>query len=232
MWIDVILLVITFLVIAIFSSLRVYALADRNWKFPFLILIFGLVLPVAILYQQTTLTVLLQLTDCVLATASRSAAIASDLLVVIVTIWKTKGAISRANVAPLSIVILRDGTFYFVVLLLFNVADIIMLQVAINGAVADLVTALSVILISRFILNLRTVDMALPPFPTGTSLSFANNVIFSLGGPLEYEDDDNSWEDDPGGGDEGVPLDRTRTLSPDDLKDVVILRHREDSLEA
>ncbi|CDO71100.1 hypothetical protein BN946_scf184844.g104 [Trametes cinnabarina] len=42
-------------------------------------------------------------------------------------------------------------------LFIFNVFDIIVLQIAINGAIADFVTILSALLVARFLLRLREV---------------------------------------------------------------------------
>ncbi|KAI0353966.1 hypothetical protein OH77DRAFT_1591012, partial [Trametes cingulata] len=93
-----------------------------------------------------------------LATGARVSAVASDLLVLSVTIYQTHKAYrsqSWDTRPSLSVILLRDGTIYFAVLFIFNVCDIIFLQLAVNGALADFVTVLSVVLVTRFLLDLR-----------------------------------------------------------------------------
>ncbi|KAI0331737.1 hypothetical protein GY45DRAFT_558000 [Cubamyces sp. BRFM 1775] len=55
-WLDPVLLVITWFAIATFSALRVYALSGKRLWLLLVVLCLGLVLPVADLYQQTTIT--------------------------------------------------------------------------------------------------------------------------------------------------------------------------------
>ncbi|KAI0717024.1 hypothetical protein C8Q76DRAFT_795254 [Earliella scabrosa] len=94
------------------------------------------------------------------ATSARATTLLTDLLVVIVTLRQTIGVYSSGdlNGPSLSSILLRDGSIYFIVLFLFNLFDIVLLQVAINGATADVVTVLSVILVAGFLLDLRETD--------------------------------------------------------------------------
>ncbi|KAL1948824.1 hypothetical protein VTO73DRAFT_10630 [Trametes versicolor] len=80
------------------------------------------------------------------ATGARASAIISDMLVLTVTLYqayKIYGPGRQEGAVPLSKFLYRDGSVYFAVLFLFNLCDIIFLQLAINGALADLVTVLS-----------------------------------------------------------------------------------------
>ncbi|KAI0761286.1 hypothetical protein BD413DRAFT_674517 [Trametes elegans] len=92
------------------------------------------------------------------ATAARASMIASDLFVLVVTLYSTYSGFreSRQDGVPsLSHLLLKDGAIYFAVLFVCNLCDILLLQLSVNGAIADLVTVLSVILVARFLLRLR-----------------------------------------------------------------------------
>ncbi|KAI0761295.1 hypothetical protein BD413DRAFT_247518 [Trametes elegans] len=129
-----------------------------------------------------------------LATTARASTIAADLLVLVVTVQQTYRvyrASARENRPSLTRVLFEYGAVYFVVLFLFNVCDIIILQIAINGAVADIVTVLSVIMVSRFLLRLREVGVD----GTGSAIdmstleigdhTFSLSLVESLGRSLE-----------------------------------------------
>ncbi|KAI0659839.1 hypothetical protein C8Q70DRAFT_97669 [Cubamyces menziesii] len=95
-----------------------------------------------------------------LASGARASSIVSDLIVLLVTLRQTYRIYrvsNRDNGPTLSRVLFEDGSLYFVVLFLFNLCDIVILQIAVNGAIADFVTILSVILVARFLLRLREV---------------------------------------------------------------------------
>ncbi|KAL7277143.1 hypothetical protein ACG7TL_008989 [Trametes sanguinea] len=80
---------------------------------------------------------------------------------------------------------------YFAVLFVFNVFDIVVLQIAVNGAIADFVTALSVILVARFLLRLREVGtddegstLQLSTIEIRRPASDLASMVDSLGAPL------------------------------------------------
>ncbi|KAI9062129.1 hypothetical protein FKP32DRAFT_889586 [Trametes sanguinea] len=84
---------------------------------------------------------------------------------------------------------------YFVVLFVFNIFDIVILQIAINGAIADFVTVLSVILVARFLLSLREVGiddggsmLELSTIEMRNPTSGLASIVDSLGGPLGRDD--------------------------------------------
>ncbi|KAH9888060.1 hypothetical protein C8Q73DRAFT_712010 [Cubamyces lactineus] len=161
-WLDTVLLVITWLAIATFSALRVYALSGKRLWLLLVVLCFGLVLPVADLYQQTTISPFIlpsPLAGCngtsnmslnayrLLASGARASSIVSDLIVLLVTLRQTYRIYrvsNRDNGPTLSRVLFENGSFYFVVLFLFNLCDIVFLQISVNGAIADFVTMLVV----------------------------------------------------------------------------------------
>ncbi|THH30895.1 hypothetical protein EUX98_g3299 [Antrodiella citrinella] len=81
----------------------------------------------------------------------------------------------------------------------FNLADIILLQVIAFGAVADFVTTLSVILISRFMLNLR--DFYISDSEASgssrtefSSVRFTDVLVGTLGAPLVHGEPENDQE--------------------------------------
>ncbi|EKM57671.1 uncharacterized protein PHACADRAFT_206550 [Phanerochaete carnosa HHB-10118-sp] len=84
--------------------------------------------------------------------------IASDILVLILTWIKTAGTFRtarRLNVsAGIVSCLLRDGTIYFFILLVLNIAQLLT-RVGIVSPIAALVDVMPPLLISRFILNLR-----------------------------------------------------------------------------
>ncbi|OSD05126.1 hypothetical protein PYCCODRAFT_1289819 [Trametes coccinea BRFM310] len=77
------------------------------------------------------------------------------LLVTIHETYRVYRASNRDNGPSLTHILFEHGTMYFAVLFIFNVFDIIVLQIAVNGAIADFVTV--VILVARFLLRLREV---------------------------------------------------------------------------
>jgi len=95
--------------------------------------------------------------------ATRTCAIGSDLVVLIVTWYHTYGVIrsyskeTHSAKPTLAKLLLKDGTLYFLALFLVNVADILDFLLA-NGALFNLSTfilPMSSILTSRFLLHVR-----------------------------------------------------------------------------
>ncbi|TCD62758.1 hypothetical protein EIP91_006430 [Steccherinum ochraceum] len=214
-WTNEILLVATFLVIALFFSLRIYAIRDRNLSEAVAVLALGCVLPALGLYQQATISLtvvrvpILGFVLCDekstisfdiysrLATAGRVTITVSDLLVLILTLIKTfkirRLAAEHDLRTPLVTLLLRDGSLYFAAIFTFNLLDIVLLQVGAFGAVADVVTTFSVILIARFILNLRTVhrrgDDSISSRAEFSSIRFTDVLVGTLGASLVHGED-------------------------------------------
>ncbi|EMD35913.1 hypothetical protein CERSUDRAFT_96139 [Gelatoporia subvermispora B] len=97
-----------------------------------------------------------------LVSTTRTCMILSDMIVVAVTwfhTYKTRKAAQAANIqSSVANLLLRDGTFYFVILALLNATH---MSLAITGVFTFLTVfsvPISSIIISRFLLNLRQVD--------------------------------------------------------------------------
>lgn len=92
--------------------------------------------------------------------------------------------------------LLRDGTFYFIVLLVINVLHLTLSLTNVFSDVTYFSTAMSSVIVSRFLLNLRQVHMEdnypdeQPSFVGSTSrisdVRFASTVVGNLGAPLDY----------------------------------------------
>ncbi|KAH9855923.1 hypothetical protein C2E23DRAFT_882684 [Lenzites betulinus] len=164
---------------AAFSMLRGYALSGRRWWIAFVI--FLLFLPDIVLtcvyYSKLIPTAAPPPFNCLLSSdlpestwiqlivlysfviASRTCLIAGDLIVLLVT-WHSTFSITRAaKVAnmqmSLTSALLKDGTLYFVCLLILNVLNIIINAVPNSSAVSAFQDPITSILVSRFLLNLR-----------------------------------------------------------------------------
>ncbi|CAL1699077.1 unnamed protein product [Somion occarium] len=221
--------VLSYLVIAFFFALRVYAITGRDWRPSLIVCFLGLGLPGAVTYQEVVttywvstspspvnggcqsntafslrtyllyvsspfVTVSLLTDGHRLATITRCAAVAADLITLAITLRKTlnlRKVGSDAGVGTrLVSLLLRDGTLYFATILLLNTLDIILLHTTGFGAVADVITTLSIILISRSMLNLREIypedgHTSAAQFST---IRFASSVIGTLGAPLEHNE--------------------------------------------
>ncbi|TFY59207.1 hypothetical protein EVJ58_g5932 [Rhodofomes roseus] len=134
----------------IFSTLRVYAIAGRKWHFALATFLTGMVAVAS---------------NLVMTIATRVCSIVSDLLVIVVTWWRTyalKREADRLHMrASLATLLLRDGTIYFVAILVLNIVHIIF--VLYNGNVVYVTIFLipiPALLTSRFLLNLRRANEA------------------------------------------------------------------------
>ncbi|THG94849.1 hypothetical protein EW026_g6701 [Hermanssonia centrifuga] len=155
------------------------------------------------------------------------ALIAADVLVLALTWNRTfthRMAAIRVGVqTPLSAMLLRDGTVYFVVLLAINLTDVIGNTVpslqATSAVTSNLIGTLTPILISRFLLNLRQLGepenetqsrfnsrFSVPGFRVPTLESIVGNMGADLyHGPAE-EVDGEVKEADMDGGDAEVSM--------------------------
>ncbi|CAL1717054.1 unnamed protein product [Somion occarium] len=227
------------LLIALFSAFRVWAIWGRRWL-PFsLVLLVSLVVPCVNLYHYSsliTVTVTPALPPLLgggcawlifisysLPVATRIIAIVADALVLAMTWVKTASLLKQAhgvNVRPrLITMFLRDGTLYFVFLMALNVVTLI-IDLAGNDNTTQFVfvnEAISTVLISRFLLDLRGVYVSEPINDTtisgGTStIRFSPRLLGNLGAPLEQESVwmSNAAGDEGGSQDE---IDSSDTLS-------------------
>ncbi|TBU29691.1 hypothetical protein BD311DRAFT_259983 [Dichomitus squalens] len=151
----------------------------------------------------------------------------ANFIVVAITWYRTAGIAIAARKARLrtSLVslILRDGTTYFIATLIVD--SVMMYYVLTRQVSLGLVAVIiSSILMSRFILNLRTLDQSpvLTAISAGTqvasSLRFAQDPFDNLGEPLDVDDQDHKGLDDEQGEDDEESLmteewDHSRSLS-------------------
>lgn len=185
---------------AAFSALRVYAVSDRNYLLALLALLLGLV-PVgtnAYTYAMsspghatlhTTKTLAVPGNEVPSAVANKLviithvSLISCDILVLAVT-WASMLRLRRATgnagerVAPLLTLLGRDGTLHFLILLFLNCLETGLWVTNTSSVVDVLITPLTSIIVSRFLLDLRqlriTVDLSLdtdtiaPAYDTAT----------------------------------------------------------------
>ncbi|OSD07814.1 hypothetical protein PYCCODRAFT_1430008, partial [Trametes coccinea BRFM310] len=171
------LLIFSTFIVAAFATLRVYAVWSRNWRPALPVFLLALMTPVANLYMDITGTPIpapRPSVGCAIQTniapnvysqiviAERTTTTAYDALVLIFTFIKTsqarRAAMSLSRRPSLVALILRDGTMYFLLLVVMNIAQIVVAaEFPGNNFVAFFISPLTSILISRFLLNLREV---------------------------------------------------------------------------
>lgn len=200
------------LIITAFTSLRTYAIWNKDWRIFGLVFFLGIVPCVVNIYYYTLLDIvsapppflgcgeyvnlspsaatILSIFNCVFA-------IVSDSIVLILTWLKTAeiqrsftGANRKGNLVAL---IQRDGTLYFVTILILNVLNLVAIKFQAFGSLPAITEVLTSILISRFILNLRGIFLS-PGGSNATtstlrmsqmsSLHFASGIAGNLGAPL------------------------------------------------
>ncbi|KZT09397.1 uncharacterized protein LAESUDRAFT_696166 [Laetiporus sulphureus 93-53] len=140
-----------------------------------------------------------------LTITERICGIAADLLVLTVTWYRTyhvaKNAHRAALQTPIVVLFLRDGTLYFITLLILNVLGIVLVG-GVYGNEGDwnvtsvLLAPFSSILVSRFILNLREascddaagLDYGTRDGATSTQNAvFASRLVGNIGTDLQYD---------------------------------------------
>jgi len=206
---------------SIFSAFRVWAIWGRNW-IPFLVIFtVGLITPGINIYAATTIRLdgispmqlpyggcLWSSTDSAavrqrIGIAARVGAIACDLLVLLATLRKTvrlKRIVDEAGVkASYTTMLIRDGTLYFVFLLAFNIACCVTenLPGPDRSPLVAYVGPVTSVLISRLLLNLRSINISAESGGYTNSMStasdgtmrFASRSIIhigTIGGSLDY----------------------------------------------
>jgi len=136
--------------------------------------------------------------------------------------------------------VVRDGSSYFLLLLILNVAQIVLAaEVAGDNAISYFVSPMTSILISHLILNLRQLnptpdgseatDIAMP---VSTRLDFTTIYLGNLGEPLDYSsssDEDSEKHADRGCDVEVFELDETTEPELDgiDIEGDIVLERRQ-----
>ncbi|OSD04337.1 hypothetical protein PYCCODRAFT_1466298 [Trametes coccinea BRFM310] len=166
-----------------FSTLRVYAISRQNWRMALLVAVPGC-MPLAsnvYLYTQSSTANYPLPIGCIwlnsIPVNIDKSAIVTDVVVLIVTWWQTYSlrrlAAQTSMQVSLATLLVRDGTIYFLVLLVMNTCHI---AFSLTGRFTYTITfeePLTTILISRFLLNLReaststgqsSLDMSEPSF--------------------------------------------------------------------
>ncbi|OSD07956.1 hypothetical protein PYCCODRAFT_1463221 [Trametes coccinea BRFM310] len=205
---------------AAFSALRAYAMSNRTWPIAVAVFLlsvasscyniynFSRLVPInlpapnyciptfpgitATFIDQTTLRAAPQGT-----TATRICLIVADALVIGVTWFRTyrfrKSAAEAKVKTSFLRLLLRDGTVYFVILLILNVLQIVVRFTAQANFITTFEEPLTSILISRFLMNLRAIKYATHLIGSGsgsevdgistvggnTTLSFADRSHFT-----------------------------------------------------
>ncbi|KAJ3556031.1 hypothetical protein NM688_g2253 [Phlebia brevispora] len=192
------------IITAVFSTLRVLALSDFKTLVAPCVILLSLVPVVLNTYRYSQAHIYyIDNTIIGVTLASRAAAIAADALVVIVTWRKTfshaRQAVRRYGYADFATTLFRDGSLYFIALLSLNVAQILLSTMATSAPTAEsrFAVCLHSILISRFLVNLRQIDVSTD---TSSKLSTLHDIIGNMGESLgdlsgDAQDDNADLED-------------------------------------
>lgn len=219
-------------VISLFSALRVYALwqaSSARYAYAAVVLMLGLV-PVwtniylwtrtSIEYVElplfstcTTWSALPDKTNNALLYFTRGCAIASDVVVLVLTWIKSLSQFREMRQlkmgSSVSTILLRDGTIYFVALLVMNILQVVTYSTGLAGGAAYAIVflqALPPLLVQRFMLNLR--QLSAPPVDSAAanvadlsrfSVHFRvpSDFLGNIGEPLAHGDGDGGWRSEP-----------------------------------
>jgi len=172
--------IILFVVTAMFSALRVYAISSGDKAIAFAVLIIGIIPAIINLYTTVQQSYAYVGVDgfCsrtrfytieaanTLDVVACACAVLSDLIVIIITWCRTYGLwrhTSRGKTAATSLVnlVLGGGTLYFLTLLLVNVLELVITRSWVNSSSASvaytsyMLVPISSVLISHFIIDLQ-----------------------------------------------------------------------------
>ncbi|KAI0086733.1 hypothetical protein BDY19DRAFT_995486 [Irpex rosettiformis] len=174
-----------FLCLASFSALRVYALMDGKILVTGIVFLLNLVPVATNLFSNVTSALVMDI-----SLGMRIPVIIGDILVLLVTWSKTAksyyGARQLRIKSPLATLLFRDGTFYFIVLLMLNVLQVVKTNIPslfIMEVSSPFFEILPPLIVYRFILNLRQVKPAGSSWVSGNqsgSLRFVGNAGESL----------------------------------------------------
>ncbi|KAI0766496.1 hypothetical protein BC629DRAFT_1442640 [Irpex lacteus] len=194
-----------FLALALFTGLRAFALCGQNILV--FIIVFGLsAVPFAtdmlgyiksvIIFEEAFPTSICEAPTDLPQSLQLRAVIAADVIVLLVTWPKTFGIIRQSKHLkermPLTEVLLRDGTVFFVALLAINIFQLLIHSISSWSALlpgSAFLAPLTSIIVSRFFFNLRQADAR--PGHMGDSafwstIHFNSNVIGNLSEPLSF----------------------------------------------
>ncbi|KAI0086734.1 hypothetical protein BDY19DRAFT_907926 [Irpex rosettiformis] len=193
-----------FFCLGLFSALRVYALMDGKILVAGIVFLLSLV-PVAtnlFFFVTSSLVMNSEGVFFYVSLGTRISVIIGDVIILLVTWSKTAKSYYEARQlkikAPLATLLFRDGTFYFIVLLILNVLQVIdgnvSRQTSYNTWSLHLIhyaSSLPPLIVCRFILNLRQVK------PAGSLWNSGSNAGESLrfGADEEDAEEENIVED-------------------------------------
>lgn len=193
--------------VALLIALRTYAIWQKNrWVFG-VVLILGLSIPALNIYYYTIFKIVaapIPLTGCSafvddhrffsIQISTSVINIVYDALVLVLTWVKTVGirkSLARIGVkTSVPILLLRDGTIYFLLLLALNVSNFVISDLLSNNVFTEMRRVITSILISRFMINLRGIYTRSGSTASSLHLSessdirFANSVFGNLATPL------------------------------------------------
>ncbi|RDX46707.1 hypothetical protein OH76DRAFT_1420098 [Lentinus brumalis] len=224
---------------SVFVTLRVYATWSRDWRPALPILALALLTPAANMYIDiigtpipaprpsvgcairtnidpgvySTMRLRVLIAELVVI-AERATTTAYDFLILLFTLMKTakvrKAALSLDVHPSLMVLLLRDGTTYFLLLLVMNLAQIVVAaEVLGNNFIAFFISPLTSILITRFLLNLRQLahtSASAPQFSDSEasrsaiistqfpSMHLSFDILGNMGAPLRSGFDGDSTE--------------------------------------
>ncbi|KAI0646257.1 hypothetical protein C8Q79DRAFT_926268 [Trametes meyenii] len=192
---------------AAFSALRAYAMSNRTWPVAIIVFLlsitpagyniynFAQLVPINLPAPIFCIPSFPGITPTFIdhwTTATRICLIVADALVICVTWGRTyrfRVSAVEANVkTSLLTLLLRDGTIYFIILLILNILHIIVRITAQANFITTFEEPLTSILISRFIMNLRELDYTPRGLqtvsdadggPAETTLDFADRSHFT-----------------------------------------------------
>ncbi|KAI0830060.1 hypothetical protein BC628DRAFT_1336827 [Trametes gibbosa] len=227
-----------------FSALRIHAINNHNWPITILILCLGAVaLPqsvAAILASRRLLVVPPPLSGCAVAVwswdglnesawsrvqiAAEVSIILMDIVVLVVTWYRTAGIIMLARKAQLATSLarqmLRDGTTFFSLALGLHIIVIVVDETRQTSLVLVTTTFMSIIM-TRFILNLRmlhSTDMETKlqslHVTRFTSIRFSSPAFDNIGAPLDVDGENERNHDDDLYGDDDETVSLHQELIP------------------
>ncbi|KAI0718685.1 hypothetical protein C8T65DRAFT_737040 [Cerioporus squamosus] len=217
-------------VMSAIAAVRVYALWSRDIRLFVVVMVAGTfpaltnlffrsassvyIIPTALYSCQVAPTAMSASAYTALSIATRTVAIFSDGLVVVLTWIKTyrvfvltRKISFRTNYSAL---ILRDGTLYFLAVCVLNLVAIIYIMDVGANLLNDMIVTLSSLLMARFLLNLRdhrsrTEDIIYVAETTGkgtmgtspvSTLRFTSDLLDSMAGSVGAADEDVLDDDD------------------------------------
>ncbi|KAH9834552.1 uncharacterized protein C8Q71DRAFT_769577 [Rhodofomes roseus] len=197
-----------YLIYGTIAALRVYAINGRNYIMPSIILTLFIVGLVGNVYYCVNLssTTPQAEADCVVVLGNphmmnnfdillHICNVTAEALVLFATwrktysilIWSRTFYVDRD--APLTWLLLRDGTMYFSVLLALNIVTSVLWVTDVLPNATLFFHTLSTILLSHFFMNLREAASPLPSYPS-SDLYFGRSVLGNIGNTLSYKPED------------------------------------------